>query len=140
MIENDDVAVAVRKLMTRQDEWSGTATELLHVLGKQVGEKIEKSKEWPASAKSLGSKLKRAAKTLRKIGIVIDKMRRSDSRGTRAIVIYRQHDKVRTKTSETSALSEPSKIKPFKNRGSDNADKSDKFIRTSRARRQTEKG
>ena len=140
VIENDDVAVAVRKLMTRQDEWSGTATELLHVLGKQVGEKIEKSKEWPASAKSLGSKLKRAAKTLRKIGIVIDKMRRSDSRGTRAIVIYRQHDKVRTKTSETSALSEPSKIKPFKNRGSDNADKSDKFIRTSRARRQTEKG
>jgi hypothetical protein len=143
VIENDDVAVAVRKLMTKQDEWTGTATELLHVLGKQVGEKIEKSKDWPASAKSLGSKLKRAAKPLRKIGLVVEKKRDGDQRGTRVIVIYRQHDKAPQKTSETSGLSEASKIKPFKNRGSDNADKSDKFPGASGARkkrRTTEKG
>jgi hypothetical protein len=87
--------------------------------------------------------LKRAAKPLRKISLVVEKKREGDQRGTRVIVIYRQHNKAPEKTSGTSGLSEASKFKALKTLGSDNADKSDKFPGASGARkkrRTTEKG
>ena len=65
------VATAVRTFMATQTTWTGTATDLLDLLGRIVGEKAAKSKTWPADAPRLSGKLRRAATFLRKVGIEI---------------------------------------------------------------------
>ena len=65
------VATAVRTFMATQTTWTGTATDLLDLLGRIVGEKAAKSKTWPADATRLSGKLRRAATFLRKVGIEI---------------------------------------------------------------------
>jgi len=69
VIEADLIASAVRDLMTLRTEWTGTATDLLDALGEKVGEKITKAKEWPKTPRALSGRLRRAATTLRAIGI-----------------------------------------------------------------------
>ena len=66
------VATAVRTFMANQTEWTGTATDLLDLLGRVAGEKATRAKTWPADATRLGGKLRRAATFLRKVGIEID--------------------------------------------------------------------
>ena len=63
------VATAVRAFMETGTEWSGTATDLLELLGKVAGEKATRAKTWPADATRLGGRLRRAATFLRKVGI-----------------------------------------------------------------------
>jgi len=58
-------------LCANQSNWSGTATDLLDALCQTVGERIAKSKTWPADARALSGRLKRAATFLRKIGIEV---------------------------------------------------------------------
>ena len=52
-------------------EWTGTATDLLGVLGQTAGERISKAKAWPDSVRALAGRLRRAATFLRKVGIDI---------------------------------------------------------------------
>lgn len=76
-IDNDPMSSAIRELIMRDDEWEGTATELLEELediagrGK-VGERVIKSKAWPQSPSALGKRLRRAQNFLRSIGIDIN--------------------------------------------------------------------
>ena len=56
--------------MDGRDE-SGPATELLEALNAIVGERAAKEREWPKRANTLSGKLKRAAPTLRKVGIYV---------------------------------------------------------------------
>jgi hypothetical protein len=81
------VATAVRTFMEPQAEWTGTATDLLDLLGKVAGEKATKAKTWPADATRLGGKLRREATFLRKVGIEVVTGARQGRVGTRIITI-----------------------------------------------------
>ena len=69
VVEADVVASAIRSLMASQQEWAGTATELLGALAVIVDVRITNSKAWPTSPRALGGRVRRAATFLRKIGI-----------------------------------------------------------------------
>jgi hypothetical protein len=87
VLEANSVATAVRTLMANQTEWAGTATDLLDLLGKAVGEKATRAKAWPADATRLGGRLRRAATFLRKVGIEIDIGKRQGHARTRTITL-----------------------------------------------------
>ena len=86
VIEADPVAAAVRAVMEARTAWTGTATDLLDALAETAGERIAKSKTWPASPRALSGRLRRAATFLRKIGIEIDHIKEGRAR-TRVILI-----------------------------------------------------
>ncbi len=86
VIEADPVAAAVRAMMAQRTEWTGTASDLLTELSETTGERIAKSKAWPASPRALSGRLRRAATFLRKIGIEVDSFKEGRSRN-RVIVI-----------------------------------------------------
>jgi len=72
-VEKDPVASAVRAVMdTRAEPWEGSASELLLDLGREVSEKVQKSRDWPSTAASLANKLRRVMPMLRQIGIVVE--------------------------------------------------------------------
>ena len=60
VIEADPVAAAVRAVMEERAEWTGTATDLLGALAEAAGERVAKSKTWPASPRALSGRLRRA--------------------------------------------------------------------------------
>ena len=70
ILDANPVATAVRAFMDMQatTTWTGTATDLLDLLGRVAGEKATKAKTWPVDTTRLGGKLRRAATFLRKAG------------------------------------------------------------------------
>src|SRR5262249_25069830 len=90
-----------------QTTWTGTATDLLDLLGRIVGEKATKAKTWPADATRLGGKLRRAATFLRKVGIEISIGEREGRRRTRNITItsFSEHCEEGNSASAASAAS-----------------------------------
>ncbi len=91
VIEADPVGSAIRVLMIKRGNWSGTASELLDVLSEEVGEAIQKTKTWPSTPRSLSSKVTRVATFLRKVGINIEHHRKG-SAGSRIITISSEPD------------------------------------------------
>jgi hypothetical protein len=87
VLNANPVATAVRAFMATQTTWTGTATDLLDLLGRVVGEKATKAKTWPVDASRLGGSLRRAATFLRKVGIEIDSGKREGQARTRIITI-----------------------------------------------------
>jgi hypothetical protein len=89
VLNANPVATAVRAFiaMHTTTTWTGTATDLLVLLGRIVGEKATKSKTWPVDATRLGGKLRRAATFLRKVGIEISVGEREGRGRTRNISI-----------------------------------------------------
>jgi hypothetical protein len=71
VIDANPIAIALREFMRHQTTWSGTATDLLDLLGRVAGEKATRAKTWPVDATRLGGRLRRAATFLRKVGIEI---------------------------------------------------------------------
>src|SRR5262249_37426914 len=59
------------------DGWEGTASELLGALVLVIPDNQAKLKEWPATPRALSSRLRRAAGTLRKVGIEVTFSRES---------------------------------------------------------------
>jgi hypothetical protein len=89
VVDADPVAAAVRTMMqarTERTAWTGNATDLLGALADAVGERVAKSKSWPDSPRALSGRLRRAASSLRKIGINVSFGREGRTR-TRTIVI-----------------------------------------------------
>jgi hypothetical protein len=88
LLDNSPVATAVRTFMAMQmaTTWTGTATDLLELLGRVAGEKATKAKNWPADATRLSGRLRRVAPFLRSIGIEINIERKGKER-TRTITI-----------------------------------------------------
>jgi hypothetical protein len=86
VIDADPIATAVRVVMATRTKWTGTATNLLDELAGIAGERVAKSKSWPNSPQALGGRLRRAATSLRKIGIEID-FKKEGRAGTRTIQI-----------------------------------------------------
>ena len=86
VIDADPVATAVRAVMAKRTEWTGTASDLLGALAEAAGERVTKSKTWPDSPRALSGRLRRAATFLRKIGIEVAFEREGQAR-TRVIRI-----------------------------------------------------
>ena len=86
VIEADPVAAAVRALMLKRIEWTGTASDLLAALSEEAGEPVAKSKTWPASPRALSGRFAPHGTFLRKVGIEIDHIREGRAR-TRTIVM-----------------------------------------------------
>ena len=84
VIDADPVADTVRTMMTTQTKWEGTAKHLLSALAGAGGERITKTKSWPATPEALRGRLRRAATGLRKIGIEIVFPGKRDGPGTSA--------------------------------------------------------
>src|SRR5262249_27036937 len=80
VLDADAIASAIRALMATQEEWVGTASELLVALEGVAGERAAKSRNWPTSAEALGRGLRRPATFLRKVGIEIAFERRGRTR------------------------------------------------------------
>ena len=104
VIEADPVGSAIRSMMTARTEWTGTATDLLDALDKEVGEKVRKSKAWPSAARALSGRLRRAATFLRKVGIDISFAKEGRAR-TRIIRVSRNPENTAQKPSLPSATS-----------------------------------
>jgi hypothetical protein len=104
VIEADPIGSAIRSMMNMRTEWTGTASDLLGALDREVVEKVRKSKAWPSSARALSGRVRRAATFLRKIGIDIAFEREGRAR-TRTIRITRKPEDASTKSSAPSASS-----------------------------------
>jgi hypothetical protein len=77
----------VRAVMAAQTEWTGTASDLLGALAEAAGERVAKSKTWPESPRALAGRLRRAATSLRKIGLEVTFGREGGRARTRTIHI-----------------------------------------------------
>jgi hypothetical protein len=104
VIEYDDVACAVRRMMDTRATWTGTATDLLEGLADHVPNQTLRSKDWPRTARALSGRLRRAATFLRKTGVEIS-FDRGGHAGTRIITISRVTE---TKGRQPSAPPPPS--------------------------------
>jgi hypothetical protein len=71
VIDADPIAAAVRAVMARRTQWTGTASDLLGVLAAAAGERVARSKTWPDNPRALAGRLRRAATFLRKVGIEV---------------------------------------------------------------------
>ena len=104
VIEADPVGSATRSLMESRTEWTGTASVLLGALSEEVGERIAKTKTWPATARALSGRLRRTATFLRKVGVDIEFNKEGRAR-TRIIRICCTADNAGTVPSRPSAPS-----------------------------------
>jgi hypothetical protein len=89
ILHHNTVATAVRDFMAMQQPattWTGTATELLELLGRVAGEKATKTKFWPTDGARLSGRLRRVATFLRKVGIEINLAQEGHQR-TRTVTI-----------------------------------------------------
>ena len=93
-IEADPVAEAVRLYMELylDEQWEGTATELLRILEERrgPGDNRTRSKYWPQSPNALSNRLRRAATSLRQIGIDVQTGIREGSQGRRIICMTKR--------------------------------------------------
>jgi Domain of unknown function (DUF3854) len=94
VLDESLVAVAVKQFMAGQDEWRGTATDLLNLLKGLVAEDQRKDSDWPKKPNGLSNKLKRLAPSLRRatrIDVRIGE-KGPDRKRTRLITIRRLTD------------------------------------------------
>jgi hypothetical protein len=106
-IEADLVATAVRELVTRQERWEGSASELLAELNSAANEEKRRLRHWPKAPNVLSGGLRRAAPNLRKVGIDVRMDRvASRGRGRRIYLSLISADGERKTSSEPSASSD----------------------------------
>jgi len=107
VIEADLIATAVHAFMATRTEWTGTASDLLGALTEAAGERIARSKTWPDSPRALSGRLRRAATSLRKIGIEIVLGGREGRKRNRVIEIIVTPENAGTPPSASPAPSAP---------------------------------
>ncbi len=69
-----------------EDQWEGTASELLAALNNEAGEATTKDREWPKRANRLSNQLRRIAPNLRQVGVWVGWERSGDA-GARHIIL-----------------------------------------------------
>jgi hypothetical protein len=74
-LEADPVAGAIVALVEQDCEegWEGASTRLLETLSSKVSDSVRRSRDWPQSAISLGTRIERLKPVLRRHGITIDR-------------------------------------------------------------------
>jgi hypothetical protein len=70
-LESDLVAAEIKRLVDKNGDWSGTATELLAALDRSAPENKKRDKSWPKLPNVLSRQLRRSATFLREKGIDI---------------------------------------------------------------------
>jgi hypothetical protein len=90
VIDADPAASAVRSFARAHSSWEGSAAELLTALERDVGEKVAKSKLWPGAANALSGRLRRAAASLRKVGVEVTFDRAENRARSRTIRVTSQ--------------------------------------------------
>jgi hypothetical protein len=98
-VEAHPVGVAIRQLLEKQNQWSGTPAQLLETLNTLLSEEQRRVRNWPSNPRALGHCLRRLAPALRRAGIDYQRPPREADR--RIIQLCRVADK----TSETSSSS-----------------------------------
>jgi DnaJ domain len=71
VIEASPVGDVVRSFMANRTRWEGTASALLPLLTEMIPTPLARERVWPKNARALSGKLRRAAPSLRKVGIDI---------------------------------------------------------------------
>jgi len=104
ILDANPVAATIRDLIILRGEWRGTRSELLAVLSELAGDRLAKSKDWPATETALSGRLRRAAPNLRKIGIEIGRERKAL---VRTITITALPERVGNLASSSSSASSP---------------------------------
>ena len=88
VIEADPIAVCVRDMMARRQQWSGTASDFLRAADTLHREEVSiRRPDWPRNPRALAGRLRRAQTSLRAIGIHID-FHREGHAGNRMINMY----------------------------------------------------
>ena len=105
VIEADPVASTLRSWLVGRSTWSGTATDLLAALTAEASEVVRKAKTWPATPRTLSQRLRRAATSLRSVGVHIDFDRRTGRKRIRTITISSGPDQSDPRASAASAPS-----------------------------------
>ena len=122
VIEQDCVATAVGSFMIDRDHWQGTATQLLHALASNDCTEAQVSgwRDWPRDASDFGRRLRRAAASLRKIGVAVDFGKARDRRQTRIVELSKVE--AQSPQSDPRAQHQPSAAAAT---GADRADSAD---------------
>jgi len=68
-LDSDIFAVAFREWFEGKEEWTGTASDLLHSIERDQDEKLLRHQVWPKDATRVSAKLRRLAGFLRRLGI-----------------------------------------------------------------------
>ncbi len=81
VIDGDLVAMEVQRFAEREGEWKGTATDLLETLVAALkGPKGGWPEDWPKTPHHFSGQLKRAAASLRAVGVVVEFSRESGAK------------------------------------------------------------
>ncbi|MBK8170546.1 MAG: primase alpha helix C-terminal domain-containing protein [Sandaracinaceae bacterium] len=86
----DVVVAALRAFADREGTWSGTMSELHHLLSREVGEEVARSRAWPQASNSLSVRIKRIEHGLAAVGIKLQFLPRVG--GQKPICISRMTD------------------------------------------------
>ncbi len=86
-LQSNPVAMAVRKLMSRTQEWRGTSTELLKALEELLEERERRAAGWPKRNSALAKRLREAATFLRAAGIEVEFTKSNSTRSITLSVI-----------------------------------------------------
>lgn len=111
VVEGDPLAVAVRALAEREGTWSGTAGELLEKLGRPE----RPPRGWPTTPRAMGGALRRAAPTLRTVGVSVEYERTAGGTRQRTWTLRRTD----------SGCNEPSQPSQPSQRGSEQGERRD---------------
>jgi len=69
LADGDLVATAVRNLIETRDMWTGLKSDLYETLSMSMSPEVRRSGDWPGNARWFADRLRRAAPTLRTLGI-----------------------------------------------------------------------
>ncbi len=90
-VEGDAVASAMVAMVERVNlPWEGSATELLAALDLEVKEQVRALKTWPKMPAQLSGRLRRAASSLRQIGIEIEFGDRASPKDRKRLIVIRR--------------------------------------------------
>ena len=79
-LESSPVGKAVIDFAATTSYWTGTVSDLLAELARQVDERVERQRGWPHSGRALSGVLKRLAPNLRAVGVEVESGRTKKGR------------------------------------------------------------
>ena len=106
-MEFNVIASAISDLIADKGPWEGTAAELLQTLDERARESDRgRRRDWPDGPRAMSNALNRAAATLRRVGIEIDRLPR---KAKRRVIVIREAgpDSVTTVTNVTDRDEHP---------------------------------
>jgi len=87
-LEATPISAALKEFITlKMGAWSGTATDLLGELNKQVAESVTRMRSWPGTPWKLSNVLRRLSPNLRRAGIQIEFDRKAGNQRERLIFL-----------------------------------------------------